>query len=244
MTLVAETAAALVIGNELLSGKTQESNLIELARLLRPIGVRLVRAVIVPDDTELIASEVRALSRDTGVVFTSGGVGPTHDDVTIEAVARAFGVDVVLDPYLERLVRERYAERVTEAHLRMALVPRGAELVGVSDAKWPATLIRNVFVLPGVPEIFRMKLDAVRTHLRGTQPFASRAAFVAIEEAELKPLLDAIVAAHPGVEVGSYPKWLEPSYKTKITFDAQDANAVEAALLDFTARVGKVVRVE
>ena len=244
--LSASTAAAIVIGNELLSGKVEEKNLLELSRLLRELGIRFVRAVVIADEIAVIRREVEELSRSVDVVFTSGGVGPTHDDVTIEAVAQAFGVDCVVDPVLERLLKKVYGESLTEAHLRMALVPRGAELVSKSDAHWPATLMRNVFVLPGVPEIFRMKLESVRAHLSGSRPFISQAAFVNLEEVELKERLDSVVQRHPDVEVGSYPKWRDPTYRTKVTFDARDRAAVESALADFLARLEPeaLVRVE
>jgi molybdenum cofactor synthesis domain-containing protein len=244
--LRAGTAAAIVIGNELLSGKVEEKNLLELSRMLRELGIRFVRAVVIGDEIAVIRREVEDLSRTVDVVFTSGGVGPTHDDVTIEAVAQAFGVDCVVDPVLERLLKKVYGESLTEAHLRMALIPRGAELVSKSDAHWPATLVRNVFVLPGVPEIFRMKLESVRAHLTGSRPFISQAAFVNLEEVDLKERLDAVVTRHPDVEVGSYPKWRDPSYRTKVTFDARDRAAVESALADFLALLepGAVVRVE
>jgi molybdenum cofactor synthesis domain-containing protein len=244
--LRASTAAAIVIGNELLSGKVEEKNLLELSRMLRELGIRFVRAVVIADEIAVIRREVEELSRSVDVVFTSGGVGPTHDDVTIEAVAQAFGVDCVVDPVLERLLKKVYGESLTEAHLRMALVPRGSELVSKSDAHWPATLVRNVFVLPGVPEIFRMKLESVRAHLSGSPPFISQAAFVNLEEVELKARLDAVVTRHPDVEVGSYPKWRDPSYRTKITFDARNRAAVESALSDFLGLLepGAVVRVE
>jgi molybdopterin-biosynthesis enzyme MoeA-like protein len=164
----------------------------------------------------------------------------------MEGVARAFGIDCVIDPVLEHLLKKAYGETLTEAHLRMALVPRGAELVSKGDAHWPVTLVRNVFVLPGVPEIFRMKLESVRAHLTGSAPFVSRAAFVNLEEVELKERLDAVVTRHPEIEVGSYPKWRDPSYRTKVTFDARDAAAVDRALADFLAQLepGAVVRVE
>lgn len=244
--LIAQTAALLLIGNELLSGKTQEQNLIELARVLRALGIPLTRAVVVPDDRAIVAREVRELSAFAGVVFTSGGVGPTHDDVTIEAVAEAFGVEVIEHPDLVHLVRERYGSACTPAHLRMARVPRGARLVSVVDIHWPTTLVGNVFVLPGVPEIFRMKLDAVRAHLAGLEPFVSRAVFLKTEEAEIKTLLDRVVAEHPDVDVGSYPKWFEPAYSTKVTFDSRDAGAVERALSAFVASCNpaEVVRVQ
>jgi molybdenum cofactor synthesis domain-containing protein len=243
---VVQTAAALVIGNELLSGKIQESNLIELARTLRALGVRLIRALFVPDEIEVIARAVQELSTAADVLFTSGGVGPTHDDVTVEAVAQAFGVRAVIDPTLAALLREVYGERCSDAHLRMALVPEGAELVSSSDVRWPTPLMRNVFVLPGVPEIFRMRLDAVRQHLSGPRPFVSSAVFLTLDEPELTPMLNQVVAAHPEVEIGSYPKWFDPKYKTKITFDGADADAVARAVAAFVAHfeAEQIVRVE
>jgi molybdenum cofactor synthesis domain-containing protein len=245
LTVVNE-AAALVIGNELLSGKVAESNLVELARTLRAVGVELARAAIVPDKIATISSEVRQLSDRYDVVFTSGGVGPTHDDVTIEAVAAAFGVEARRHPTMEALLRTAYGERCDESHLRMALVPDGAELATTSDVLWPTVVMRNVWVLPGVPEIFRMKLGVVRTWIRGPNPFVSRSVFTLMEEAELKPLLDQVVERYPSVEVGSYPKWFDPSYKTKVTFDARDASSVEAALASFLATLprGEPQRVE
>ncbi len=246
MTLFAEKAAMLVIGNELLSGKIQEQNLVELGRLLRVLGVRLVRVCLVPDEVDVIADAIRELRRLADVVFTSGGVGPTHDDVTIEAVARAFDVEAAVDPGLSALLREVYGERCTDAHLRMALVPVGAKLVSTKDAKWPTPLMGNVFVLPGVPEIFRMRLDTIREHVRGPRAFVSKAVFLKLDEPELTPTLDAVVAAHPLVEIGSYPKWFDTSYKTKVTFDGRDEPLVLAAFSDFVARVrpSDVARVE
>lgn len=243
---VARTAAALLIGNELLSGKTAESNLLELARTLRALGVSLERAVVVPDRAELISAEIRQLSAAYDVVFTSGGVGPTHDDVTLDAVAAAFGVKISIHPTMESLLRTAYGERCTEHHLRMALVPEGAELATTGDVTWPTVVMKNVWVLPGVPEVFRMKLAVVRAWLSGPDPFVSRAAYTRMDEAELKPLLDSVVEAHPAVEVGSYPKWFDPSYKTKVTFDARRADQVEAAFTSFLALLpaGEPQRIE
>jgi molybdenum cofactor synthesis domain-containing protein len=243
---VVETAAALIIGNELLSGKIQDANVLELARTLRGVGVRLLRASVLPDDIAVLTPEIRELSARFDVVFTSGGVGPTHDDVTIEAVARAFGKNVVHDPILTALIRKAYGERCTETHLRMALVPEGASLRSVPDVEWPITVMQNVWILPGVPEIFRSKLEGVRAGLRGPLPFFSRAVLTRLDEPGLKPLLDMVVARHPDVEIGSYPKWFEPTYRTKVTFDARQADLADAALDDLLGLLPEldVVRVE
>jgi len=244
--VVVESAAMLVVGNELLSGKVVEANLVELARTLRPLGVRLARASFLPDELDLLAREIRRLSTEYPLVFTSGGVGPTHDDVTIEAVARAFGAGVTLHPELAELIRGAYGERCTPDHLRMALVPEGAALARPAHGGWPTPVFHNVWMLPGVPEVFREKLDTVRKWVRGPSPYVSRAVFTRLEEAALKKLIDDAVEAHPTVEVGSYPRWFEPSYKTKVTFDARDADAVERATQGFVASLpdGVLVRVE
>lgn len=227
---VVSTAAVLLIGNELLSGKVHEANLVELARALRALGIRLRRVVIVPDETELIAAEVRALAAGHDVVFTSGGVGPTHDDVTLDAVAAAFGVRAVVHPEFEAVLARAYGPKMTDAHRRMALAPEGAVLAHHEEARWPTVVMQNVWVLPGVPEAFRMKLATIRAHLTGPRPIVTRELLTQLEEPELKPLLDAVVAAHPTVEIGSYPRWFEPTYRTKITFDSTDAAAVDRAL--------------
>jgi molybdenum cofactor synthesis domain-containing protein len=224
-----KTAAALIIGNELLSGKVDEANVGVLARALRGLGVLLARVVMVPDDIAVIAAEVRALSASHDWLFTSGGVGPTHDDVTVDAVAKAFGVAVVTDPDLEAMIRRHYAGRVTTGHLRMALVPEGATLETVPEVPWPTVRMANTWVMPGVPEAFRMKIPVVIARLSGARAFVSHAVYTKMDEGDLKPLLDAVVARYPDVEVGSYPKWGDPSYKTKLTFDGLDEPRVIAA---------------
>lgn len=243
---IVTTAAALLIGNELLSGKVRDQNLCELAKTLRALGIELHRVIIVPDELEVIAEDIGALSRSHDVVFTSGGVGPTHDDVTMQAVARAFSVDTRIDPLTRRLLVEHYGARCTDVHLRMALVPDGARLTTTSDVTWPTVVMHNVWVLPGVPEIFRMKLDVIRQELRGPSPFFSRAVFTRLDEPSLTPWLDQLVSDHPGVSIGSYPKWLEPRYRTKVTFDARDSDPVLAAVQQFLAYLpeGEPVAVE
>jgi molybdenum cofactor synthesis domain-containing protein len=230
------TAAALIVGNEILSGKIREANVYELARVLRSIGIVLARVLVVADDLAVIESEVRELKSRYDHVLTSGGVGPTHDDLTIAAVARAFDVPVVRDPELEALLRRHYGKNLHENHLALANVPRGSRALTIESSPWPLTAIGNVYLLPGVPEIFRMKLDIVRAHLGGgSGTFVSRAVFTKMDEALLKPLLDEVVARHPRIEVGSYPRWNDPEYETKITFDGKDPEAVEHALDDFVS---------
>jgi len=241
-----KTAAALVIGNELLSGKVEDANVHVLARTLRSLGIELRRVVMVLDELDVIAREVKELAASHDWLFTSGGVGPTHDDVTVLGVARAFGVDVVQDPTLASMLREYYRERCTDGHLQMALVPQGAVLETHETVRWPTIRYANTWLLPGVPEIFRMKLAVVVDRLSGGVGFVSRAVFTKMDEGDLKPLLDAVVAKFPDVSVGSYPKWQDPSYKTKLTFDGREPERVDAARDAFVALLpsGEPQRVE
>jgi molybdenum cofactor synthesis domain-containing protein len=236
-----QTAAVLVIGNELLSGKVDEANVGVLARALRGLGILLKRAVMVMDDVEAIAEEVRTLSASHDWLFTSGGVGPTHDDVTVEAVARAFGVPVVVSPVMERMLRAHYGERCTEGHLRMALIPEGAALESTAEVIWPAIRLRNTWLLPGVPQIFRAKVGVVVAALAASagaekrRSFVSHAVYSKLDEGNLKPMLDRVVADFPDVSVGSYPKWTEAMYETKLTFDGRDESRVLSARDAFVA---------
>lgn len=224
------TAAALVIGNELLSGKVHESNTLTLARALRPLGIELRRVVVIPDEVALIAAEVNSLRLAHDFVFTSGGVGPTHDDVTVEGIALGLGRRVVRNAVVEALLREHYGARLTDGHLHMADVVEGTELYpGVTPA-WPTMVLGNVFVLPGVPQIFALKLEGLLPRLRGDEaPFVLRSVDCNIDEGPLKPYLDAVVARFGDVAVGSYPHWGDDDHRVRVTFDGRDlARVVEA----------------
>src|SRR6201993_2099688 len=155
------SCALVVVGNEILSGKVQDSNAYFAARELRKIGVALSRIATIPDDLPLIAAEVAHCSRNFDFVITSGGVGPTHDDLPMEGVARAFNRRLVMNPALERLIRDHSRERSLDAVLRMAEVPEGAVLNDAGDIRFPTVQIENVYVLPGIPQLFETKLRAL-----------------------------------------------------------------------------------
>jgi len=241
---VVETAAFLAIGNELLSGKVVEANLAPLAKTLRALGIELRSAEVLLDDVPTLAAAIARLSAAHGILVTSGGVGPTHDDVTIEAVAKAFGRKVVREPSLVELVKKSFGERTTEAHLRFADIPEGAALRHAPDVSWPTPVLENVWILPGVPEVFRMKLATLRSWVVGPTPFVTRALVLNKDEVELKEALDAVVAAHPAVSIGSYPALFNPRYRTRITFDGTSAPALQAALDDLKSRVDPLVIVD
>src|SRR5262245_59459598 len=158
---MARKAAALIIGNEILTGKIQETNMRELATELFQLGISLERVVICRDEVDTIAADLELLRRRHDVVFTTGGVGPTHDDVTHRAVAQCFGRRLVRSHELESLIRGALGDRCTEGHLLMADIPEGAKLISSKEVRWPTVLIENVFVLPGLPKVFRLKLPGL-----------------------------------------------------------------------------------
>ena len=222
-------AAALIIGNEILSGKIVDTNTTFLARTLFELGIELRRVVVCPDEVETIAHDLSALRSTHDLVFTSGGVGPTHDDVTIEGVAASFARPVVRSEAVEKMIRQYYGDRATDAHFRMANMPEGAEMIRSSKAPWPTVVIDNVFVLPGVPEIFELKLVDLRKRLDQGQGFHSQAVYTLSGEGEIASLLQEIADTFPTVMVGSYVKWKAEDYRTKVTFDGYDSQAVADA---------------
>lgn len=234
---VVENAAFLAIGNELLGGKVAEANLFPLANTLRALGIELRAAEILLDDVPTLSNAVARLAKAHDILVTSGGVGPTHDDVTMQAVAAAFGRKVVRSPELVELVRQTFGAGMTDAHLRFADVPEGALLRHAPDVAWPTPVLENVWILPGVPEVFRMKLATLRAWVVGPRPFVTRALVLSQDEVELKDALDSVVAAHPAVSIGSYPALFNPRYRTRITFDGTSATAVTAALDDLRSRL-------
>ena len=231
-----KTAGIILIGNEILSGKIKDENAAYLCRELRALGVDVRRIAVIPDEVALIADEVAAFTKAFDLVFTSGGVGPTHDDVTIEGVARAMAVPVIRHPELVALLERYYRGKVTEAALRMAEIPEGAELITGGTLRFPTVLMRNVYVLPGVPEIFRQKFDAVRERFRD-QPIHLKNVFVRIGEGTLADYLNRLLESFPLLQVGSYPEFSNPEYQVKVTLESRDRGYLEQALGDFLARL-------
>lgn len=234
------TAAIVVIGDEILSGKFAEENAAFLIGELRSLGVDLRRITIIPDDQDEIATTVAAAAAAVDHVFTSGGVGPTHDDVTIAAVARAMGTDVIRHPDLEARVRAYWGDAIAPANLRLADVPRGATLLWGSSKVWPVVAIGNVHILPGVPSLFRSKFVDIRERFRAA-PVAIARLWIAREEGALAADLDAVVAAHPSIKVGSYPRFDEPTFQVIVTLEGDGAAPVAAAADELAARLGAAV---
>jgi molybdenum cofactor synthesis domain-containing protein len=231
-----KTAGIILVGNEILSGKIRDENAAYLCRELRALGVDVRRIAVIPDEVAVIAEEVAAFTKAFDLVFTSGGVGPTHDDVTIEGVARAMAVPVVRHPELVALLERYYRGKVTEAALRMAEIPEGAELLTGGTLRFPTILMRNVYLLPGVPEIFRQKFDALRERFRD-QPIHLKNVFVRIGEGTLADYLNRLLESFPLLQLGSYPEFSNPEYQVKVTLESRDRGYLEQALGDLLARL-------
>jgi len=231
-----KTAGIILVGNEILSGKIEDANAAYLCRELRRLGVDVRKIAVIPDEVDVIAAEVAAFHRAWDVVFTSGGVGPTHDDVTIEGVAQALGVSVVRHPRLAGLLGQYYGDQLNEAHLKMAEVPEGAELVGGESVRFPTIVMDNVYILPGVPEIFRRKFEAIRERFRD-EPIHLKNVFVSIGEGSLAAHLNGLLRDYPTLLLGSYPEFSNPEYRVKVTLESRDASYLETALAVFLARL-------
>jgi len=202
------TAAMLVIGDEILSGRTRDSNAHHLAGVMTEIGIRLTEIRVVPDETARIVAAVNEMRAGVDYLFTSGGIGPTHDDITADSVAAAFGVPIgVRDD--ARAILAAYAastgRELNEARLRMARIPEGATLIENPLSHAPGFSLGNVHVMAGVPSIFAVMLESLRPRLRGGPPMLSHAFRVEAPEGELAGPLKATAKAHPAVSMGSYP---------------------------------------
>lgn len=238
------TAGIAIIGDEILSGKFVEENAAFLIGELRALGVDLKRIVVIPDELDDIVATVRELSARFDHVFTSGGVGPTHDDVTMVAIARAFDTTIVRQPELEQRVRAYWGAKLSEPNLRLADVPASAELVYGKDQVWPVVCVGNVYVLPGVPALFRRKFVDIRDRFR-TEPVTIARVYIDADEGAIADDLDAVVAAHPQVKIGSYPRFSEKDFKVLVTLEGRDAHDLAAAFAMLVGRLGaRVVKTE
>jgi len=234
------TAALIVIGEEILSGRTRDENIAHIARYLNEIGIALREVRVIRDIEAVIVTTVNELRAGHDYVFTTGGIGPTHDDVTTDAIALAFGVEAPIDERAVEAMRQGFRE-LTPARLRMARIPRGAELIDNPVSRAPGFMLGNVVVMAGIPRIMQVMLDAVAPRLRKGRPMLSRSVRVDVPEGDVAPGLAAVQAENPDVQIGSYPFFDKGRIGTFVVLrsvDAENLFAAERALWDLIAREG------
>jgi len=238
------TAGLLVIGDEILSGRTQDRNISPVATWLNLQGIRLAEVRVVPDEVEPIAAAVNALRQAYDYLFTTGGIGPTHDDITVDAIAAALGVPVIVHPKARAALEAYYAGRggVTEARLRMARVPDGAELIENPASGAPGIRIGNVFILAGIPAVAAMMLEALSGKLEGGRPLLSRTIGCWVPESEVADLLRETEQAHPGCRIGSYPLFSAGRAGANFVLRGADAGRLDACREDLIARLAEAGR--
>ena len=224
------TAAMLIIGNEILSGRTKDANLPYLAEKLGAIGIALREARVVPDIEREIVAAVRGLSARYTYVFTTGGIGPTHDDITAACIAKAFETELERNARAVAMLQTHYDDpaQLTQARLKMAEIPVGAALIENPVSKAPGFRIANVHVLAGVPKIMQAMLDNVLPTLRGGPPMLSRTVTGAVREGDIATSLGALQTAHPAVDIGSYPYYRDGAFGTSVVVRGTDGALVEA----------------
>jgi molybdenum cofactor synthesis domain-containing protein len=219
------TAALAVIGDEILSGRTQDMNVAQVAHWLNEQGIRLTE-VRIPDDIGRIAETVNELRTSHDYLFTTGGIGPTHDDITVDAMAAAFGVSVVVHPEARKILEDYYRDRpggLTDARLRMARVPEGAELIPNPHSGAPGVKMGNVYILAGVPNIAASMLEALNGKLEGGRPVVSVTVGARAAESEVADLLRETEDSNPGVAIGSYPFFKDGRYGANFVIRSEDA---------------------
>ena len=225
------TAALVVIGDEILSGRTQDKNIAQVATWLNDQGIRFAEVRVVPDNRDRIGEAVNALRTSYDYLFTTGGIGPTHDDITVDAVAAAFGVPVIVHPEARQILVEYYRDRpggLTEARLRMARVPEGAELLRNPSSGAPGIRMENVYILAGVPSIAASMLEALAGELEGGRPVVSVTVGSRAPESDVADLLRETEEAHPGVSIGSYPFFKDGRYGSNFVIRSEDAELARA----------------
>lgn len=231
------SAAVVIIGDEILTGKFADENGPFLIRRFRALGCDLVRLVTIGDRVDEIADEVRRCSAVADHVITTGGVGPTHDDRTLEGIARAFELPLEQREELAALL-DRFSLPRNETNLRMATVPQGAELV-LSRSSYPVVRVRNVWVFPGVPRLMQAKFEEIAARFAGDRVCCERL-YTDQHETEIAPLLFRVQEAHPEVAIGSYPRFGEESFRVILTLESRDAGAVARAAAELRAALSLV----
>jgi molybdenum cofactor synthesis domain-containing protein len=235
------TACVVIIGNEILSGRTQDENLAFLAKGLNEVGIRLREARVIADDAATIIATINEVRRKFDHVFTTGGIGPTHDDITSASIAEAFGVPLILHPEAKRLLESHYPPGgLNEARLRMAHVPEGAVLLPNPISRAPGFRIDNVYVLPGVPQIMQAIFSELKHRLRGGARLLSRSVSCALSEGALAKELSALQERYTDLEIGSYPYFRRSDFGVTLVLRGTEKSRLAAAVEELKALIRRL----
>lgn len=232
------SAALILIGEELLSGKIDDANGVHAIGALRKIGVELREIRMIGDEIERIGEVVREAAARYDVVFTSGGVGPTHDDLTMRGIAHGFERPLERHDEMLAIIHERFGANEAQTRIweRMAMLPRGCDVVISEATRVPIFRLDNVWILPGVPELFRLQFDQIARDLHGV-PTLLRTIYVNVGEGDLAPHLDVVVSAHPNATIGSYPVLHADDHRTRLTVESKDEHVMLAAFDELLERM-------
>lgn len=223
----------VIIGNEILSGRTQDANLAYAATLLNEFGIQMREVRVIPDVESTIVETVNELREKFDYIFTTGGIGPTHDDITAVSIAKAFGVPIVIDPMAKALLEEHYgADNLTDARLRMARVPKGAILIDNPLSRAPGFQIGNVLVMAGIPVVMKSMIDNVAPRLKGGKPVLSRTVTALIRESDIAVGLEDLQTKYQAVEIGSYPFFRKNVVGANLVMRGTDADVLEQVVAD------------
>ncbi|MFN0264041.1 competence/damage-inducible protein A [Tepidamorphus sp. 3E244] len=237
------SAAILVIGDEILSGRTKDKNIGYIAEYLTEIGIDIREVRVVPDDPPEIAAAVNALRARYDYLFTTGGIGPTHDDITADCVADAFGVALEVREDAVSAMRNRYPElELTPARLRMARIPEGGTLIDNPVSGAPGFVIGNVIVMAGVPKIMQAMLDNVAPTLKGGKPLLSETRTGAIREGDIAGPLGELQARFPETRMGSYPGYTDKGFQTSVVVRARDPQVLASAIAEVEKMIAEYRR--
>jgi molybdenum cofactor synthesis domain-containing protein len=240
-----KTAGIIIIGNEILSGKVQDINSFYLACELRTLGVDVKQISVIPDEIDVIGKEAAEFSGRYDYVFTSGGVGPTHDDVTMAGIANGFNVKLIRHQDIENILLSRFSESINSAVLKMTEVPEGAEIIFREDMRFPVISFRNMFIFPGIPDYMKNKFNLIKERFRCSEYFLRRI-YLNSHESNIADILNLAVVENKDVIFGSYPVIGRPDYRVIITVESKSEKPMKKALDELINRLPEdiIVRVE
>ena len=233
-----ETAGIIIIGNEILSGKVKDINSPYLCQELRILGVEVRQIMTIPDVPEIIGQTAVDFSKKYTWVFTSGGIGPTHDDITISSIANGFGVGLYESPKIIKIIEGFHGKNMTDAHKRMAMIPEGSKLIETLKGRPPQLQFKNIFIFPGIPEFLKSRFSNIKENFR-TTPIVLKEIFINADEGKIADILDETLEAYPKLMLGSYPRVSGENYKVKLTLESRDSLYLEKAFKFLSEKLPK-----